>query len=150
MNLLLYGLAAGLVWYFTEAKKFLDNYQVKVKRFKLDNSASANALYLKLIGKITLQINNPSEFVATMNKLQLSAWYNGKVVGSVYKNSPVTLQAGNMDYDFDLEIITLSLFSSVANAIEAIKAGKSLEVQIKGFAIVGKSTLPINQTVKIF
>ena len=148
MDLLLYGLAAGLVWYFTEAKKFLDNYQVKVKRFSLDNSASAKTLYLKLIGKITLQINNPSHFMATLDKLQLTAWYNGKVVGSVYKNSPITLQAGNIDYDFDLDIITLSLFTSVANAIEAIKAGKQLELQIKGFAIVGKSTLPINQTVK--
>lgn len=86
--------------------------------------------------------------MATLDKLQLSAWYNGKVVGSVYKNSPITLQAGNIDYDFDLDIITLSLFTSVANAIEAIKAGKQLELQIKGFAIVGKSTLPINQTVK--
>lgn len=149
MDLILYGIIAGAVWYFTEAQKFLKEYQIKLKGFKIDFKKSANYLFTQLIGNVTLQINNPSQFVATLSKLQLSAWYEGKLVGTVIKNTPTTLQAGNMNYDFEIALNTLNIFGSAANAINAIKNKTGLTLQLKGFGEVGKATITINETLKV-
>lgn len=149
MDLILYGIAAGLVWYYTEFKKFTNEYQIKLKGFSIDFKKSSEYLFLKLIGRVTLQINNPSQFVATLNKLQLSAWYNNKLVGTILKNDPITLQAGHMNYSFEIALNTLNIFGSVQNAILAIKNKSGLSLQLKGFGEVGKATITINETVKV-
>jgi hypothetical protein len=149
MDLVLFGIIAGVAWYYTEFKKFTDEYQIKIKGFQVDFKKSAGYAFLKIICRITLQINNPSKFVATLSKLQLAAWYNNKMVGSIVKDTPTTLQAGNMNYDFEIALNTLNIFGSAAAAIEAIKNKSGLSLQLKGFGEVGKATITINETVKV-
>jgi len=150
MDLLIYGLIAGGFWYYTEFKKFTDEYQIKIKSVSIDTKKSAQYLFLKIIGKVTLQINNPSQFVATLTKLSLAAWYNNKMVGSIVKDTPTTLQAGNLNYEFEIALNTLNLFGSVNNAITAIKNKSGVSLQLKGFGEVGKAaTITINETVKL-
>lgn len=149
MDLLIIGIIAGLGWYFTEFKKFTDQYPIKIKAFSIDPKKSGQFLFLKLICRITLQINNPSKFVATLSKLQLSAWYQNKLVGTIIKNDPITLQAGNMNYNFEIALNTLNLFGSVNNAIQAIKNKSGVSLQLKGFGEVGKATITINEEVKL-
>jgi len=149
MELIVGGLIAIGLWYYTQADKFLKEYQIKVKYLKIDFQKSAQWLYSKLIVNTTLTINNPSQLVATLSKLQLSAWYDGKLIGSLVKNDPITLQAGNMNYTFEIALNTLPMFGSALKAIEAFKAGKSISIQLKGFGEVGKATITVNETVKL-
>ena len=149
MDLLMYGIIAGALWWYTEAQKFFEEYRIKLKGFKIDLSKSAKALFLQIYGKVTLQINNPSQFVATLNKLQLAAWYQNKLVGSIVKNDPITLQAGNMNYDFEIALNTLGIFGSVQSAVAAINNKAGVSLQIKGFGEVGKATITINETLKV-
>jgi len=149
MDLILFGIIGAAVLYYVEAQKFLKEYQIKLKSFQIDVKKSAEWLFTKIIGKVTLTINNPSQFVATLSKLQLSAWYENKLVGTIIKNEPITLQAGNMNYEFEIALNTLNIFGSAANALNAIKNKQPVSLQLKGFGEVGKATITINETLKV-
>lgn len=142
------GIAAYL--YIEEGKKFLDSYSFKITRLGFDNASSQASGYQKLFLSLEAAIINPTGFSATMNKLALAFFYNGKRISEVVKTQPVIIEPNKSTIvKFTAQVNTLSAFQSVTEAISVITSGEGIKINILGGAIFSAGTVKINETVKV-
>ena len=148
--------AALLVGYFIyTAKEFAQNVKVRLTGIKFNDNKSKANLYLQLWVDIGLQVSNPSSFETTLESINLDIYFNRKKVGTVEKYGATKLSPQSVNNILVPAVIpTLSLFSTITEAVRIIKAtlnkqGEAIELGVKGIIKTTSGSIQIDQTTTI-
>jgi len=148
--------AALLVGYFIyTAKEFAQNVKVRLTGIKFNDNKSKANLYLQLWVDIGLQVSNPSSFETTLESINLDIYFNRKKVGTVEKYGATKLSPQSENNILVPAVIpTLSLFSTITEAVRIIKAtlnkqGEPIELGVKGIIKTTSGSIQIDQTTTI-
>jgi len=148
--------AALLVGYFIyTVKEFAQNVKVRLTGIKFNDNKSKSNLYLQLWIDIGLQVSNPSSFETTLESINLDIFFNRKKVGTVEKYGATKLAPQSENNILVPAVIpTLSLFSTITEAVRIIKAtlkreGEPIELGVKGLIKTSSGSMQIDQTTTI-
>jgi hypothetical protein len=150
MPLLLIALAAAAVLYWQKGKEFLSAYKVKFIDALFDKNKTRDAFYAKFFFTIRIEVDNVTDFTGTLQRAKLKLSYEGKQLGTVEKNTAVTItKNAKTRIEIPVAVPTLSFLTSLPALISAVTGGKELMFKINGELIFGIGTVTVNEQYKV-
>lgn len=146
--LLAAGVAAAL--YFRNVKDFMAAYTVKIGKIAFNMADTQAAGFLRIVLDVNLVLSNPSNLTGIINGVKLDMLYNGRIVASVNKTDALKINAGGTTIvPFKVAVSTLSLFSNLTEAYQALLNRKSIVVTVVGTVLTNSGTININERVNV-
>jgi len=147
---ILIGGGIAIFVYMNRAKQFAKNLAIQLKGIALDFNKTKQSLFLTTWTNINIAVNNPTKFQTKITSLNLVISYNGREVGKINKIGDLIVNPeSSNNLTIPVGIDTLSLFSNVASAIQAISSKLPINLNISGVINSTAGNYSINQIVKV-
>jgi len=142
------GVAAAL--YFRNAKDFLAAYTVRVGRIAFNMADTQAAGFLRVVLDVNLVLSNPSNFTGMINGVKLDLLYGGRIVAGVNKTDALKINAGTSTVvPFKVSISTLSLFSNLQAAYQALVNKQAIVLTVVGSVLTNSGTINVNERINV-
>jgi len=143
-------LLAGGYAIYQASKKLSDNFKVSIKKVEFNSKETLRGLWQKLYFNLLLDVLNPSLLSGKVTGISLSVYYNGKAIGSVIKNDPLTIAANaTATVNLLVGVPTFDIFKSIKEAVTAFTKGQSVNIQVKGLITTNLGNIKIDETRRV-
>lgn len=146
MNIPLVLAVAGILWYANRAKKFISDYRITFSDISLDWGKTLASLMTQFYFTVKLNIVNPSNFSTKLNAVNLNVYQGGKQLATLQAKEQVEIGPNTTTpIKISTTVPTLNLLARFKPMIDEIKSGRSVTVNVQGYAEFPSGRLTVNE-----
>lgn len=139
---------AALGIYFSQnLKSFFQSTSVQIGKITFNRKRSQGTVFTRLFFDVMIRVQNRSNIQGKINGGQLNFTYNDKLIATVNDIGSFALNAGGETvFPIGVAVQTLSLFPSIAQAIQTLKVGGQMKLRVTGEIITSVGNIKVDET----